>query len=157
MCLIFRDEIDSSEMRSTQGVSAMKVQAELGDRVEDPRERGRKPWHVGSAVLVPATRFRPLQAMTRTGSIPHGGETIAQSFTGRSESAEVNSMSELRSQDEDETLNNARGNLEAFDVLFLRYHGVLSLVAYRILGDHNQAEDAVQRCLQSAFGNVPRF
>jgi DNA-directed RNA polymerase specialized sigma24 family protein len=51
-----------------------------------------------------------------------------------------------------------RGNLEALDVLFSRYRRTLLLVAYRVLGDDNQAEDAVQRCLQSAASrNVPRF
>jgi Sigma-70 region 2 len=138
----------------------MNAQAELGDRVEGPegpREWGQRQWQVRSALIVPVARIRPLKAMTCTGSIPHGGQTIAQSFAGRSESAEVNSMSELRSEDEDETLSNSQGNLRALDVLFLRYRSVLSLVAYRVLGDHKLAEDAVQRCLQSAFCNVPRF
>jgi DNA-directed RNA polymerase specialized sigma24 family protein len=57
-----------------------------------------------------------------------------------------------------EGLSNSQGNPEALNVLFLRYRRTLLLVAYRVLGDHNQAEDAVQRCLQSAaFRNVPRF
>jgi RNA polymerase sigma-70 factor, ECF subfamily len=57
-----------------------------------------------------------------------------------------------------EGLSNSQGNLEALNVLFLRYRRTLLFVAYRVLGDHNQAEDAVQRCLQSAaYRNVPRF
>jgi hypothetical protein len=137
----------------------MNIQAELDDRVEDrecPREWGHGQRHVCPAIIVPAARIRPLSVMTRTGS-PHGGQTITQSFAATSESAEAISMSELRSENEDETLSDSQGNLEALDVLFLRYRGVLSLVAYRVLGDHNQAEDAVQRCLQSASCNVPRF
>jgi DNA-directed RNA polymerase specialized sigma24 family protein len=64
----------------------------------------------------------------------------------------------LRSEDEDEILSNSQGNLEALDVLFSRYRRTLLLVANRVLGDHNQAEDAVQRCLKSAASrNVPRF
>jgi DNA-directed RNA polymerase specialized sigma24 family protein len=66
-------------------------------------------------------------------------------------------MSELRLEEEDETLSDSQGNREASDALFLRYRSVLSLVAYRVLGDHKQAEDAVQRCLQSSFCNVSRF
>lgn len=57
-----------------------------------------------------------------------------------------------------ESLSNSQGNQEALNVLFLRYRRTLLLVAYRVLGDHNQAEDAVQRCLKSAASrNVPRF
>ncbi len=137
----------------------MTIQAELDDRIEDReclREWGHGQGHVCPAIIVPAPRIRPLSVMTHTGS-PHGGQTITRSFAARSESAEATSMSELRSENEDETLSNSQGNLEALDVLFLRYRGVLSLVAYRVLGDHNQAEDAVQRCLQSASCNGPRF
>jgi hypothetical protein len=139
----------------------MNIQAKLGDRVEDhegPREWRHWQRHVDPAMIAPAS-IRPLRVMTRTGSIPHGGQTITQSFAVRSESAGVNSMSELRSEDEDGTSSNLQGNLEALDVLFSRYRRTLLLVAYRVLGDHNQAEaeDAVQRCLQSASDNVPQF
>jgi DNA-directed RNA polymerase specialized sigma24 family protein len=55
-------------------------------------------------------------------------------------------------------LSNPQGNLEALDVLFSRCRRTLLVVAYRVLGDHNEAEDAVQRCLQSAaFHNIPQF
>lgn len=93
----------------------------------------------------------------RHDSIPHGGQTITKSLAGRSESAEMNLVLALRSEDEGETFSNSQGNLEALDVLFSRYRRTLLLVAYRVLGDHNQAEDAVQRCLRSASRNVPRF
>jgi len=33
----------------------------------------------------------------------------------------------------------------------------LSLVAYRVLGNHEEAEEAVQNCLRTAADNVPRF
>jgi RNA polymerase sigma-70 factor (ECF subfamily) len=62
----------------------------------------------------------------------------------------MNAMSELRSR-------NSRGSLEALDILFSRYRGVLSLIAYRILGNHEQAEDAVQNCLRAASDRAPRF
>jgi hypothetical protein len=63
----------------------------------------------------------------------------------------MNSRLELGDRVNDcEGLSNSQGNLEALNVLFLRYRRTLLLVAYRVLGDHNQAEDAVQRCLQSA-------
>jgi DNA-directed RNA polymerase specialized sigma24 family protein len=66
-------------------------------------------------------------------------------------------MLELRSENEKESQGRSQGNLEAFDVLFLRYRGVLSFVGYRVLGDHNQTEDAVQRCLLSASRDIPHF
>ena len=72
--------------------------------------------------------------------------------------AEMNPVLALRPENEDEIFSNSQGNLEALDVLFSRYRRTLLLVAYRVLGDPNQAEDAVQRCLQSAASrNVPRF
>jgi len=66
-------------------------------------------------------------------------------------------MLELRSGDEDELFSNLQDNLEALDVLSSRYRGVLSFVAYPVLGDHNQAEDAVQRRLLSASRKIPHF
>jgi hypothetical protein len=45
----------------------------------------------------------------------------------------------------------------ALDVLFSRYRHVLSLVAYRILGNHAEAEDAVQNCLLIVSDNVSKF
>jgi len=42
------------------------------------------------------------------------------------------------------------------DILFSRYSRALSLVAYRVLGNHKEAEDAVQNCLRTATDNVPR-
>jgi DNA-directed RNA polymerase specialized sigma24 family protein len=62
-----------------------------------------------------------------------------------------------RSRNEDETLKDIQGNLEAFDMLFSRYGRTLSLVAYRVLGNHEDAEDAVQNCLRTASDNVSRF
>jgi hypothetical protein len=91
-------------------------------------------------------------------SLRKWGHWQRHDFPVRSESAEMKSALALRSEDEDEILSNSQGNLETLNVLFLRYRRTLLLVAYRVLGDHNQAEDAVQRCLQSAAsGNVPRF
>jgi hypothetical protein len=138
----------------------MNIQPKPGDRVEapeSPREWGHWQPHVCPAISAPTACIRPLRVMTHTGSIPHGGQTIARSLAARSESAEVNSVSEVRSEDEDEVLSNSRGNLEGLDVLPSRYRRTLLLVAYRVLGDQNQAEDAVQRCLLSASWNVPHF
>ena len=49
------------------------------------------------------------------------------------------------------------GSLEALDVLFSRYRHVLFLVAYRVLGNHAEAKDAVQNCLLTVCDNVPNF
>jgi DNA-directed RNA polymerase specialized sigma24 family protein len=46
---------------------------------------------------------------------------------------------------------------EAFDVLFSRYRRVLHFVAYRLLCDHKDAEDAVQSFFVSVSNNVQRF
>jgi RNA polymerase sigma-70 factor (ECF subfamily) len=43
------------------------------------------------------------------------------------------------------------------DVLFSRYRHLLSLVAYRVIGNHAEAEDAVQNCLLTVTDNVPGF
>ena len=66
-------------------------------------------------------------------------------------------MLEAGSEDEDEVLSHSQGNLEGLGVEPSRYRRTLFLVACRVLGDHNQAEDAVERCLLSASWNVPHF
>jgi RNA polymerase sigma-70 factor (ECF subfamily) len=48
-------------------------------------------------------------------------------------------------------------NPEAVDVLVSRYRRILYSVAYRVLRNHQDAEDAVQRCLLSASYNLPQF
>ena len=68
-----------------------------------------------------------------------------------------NATSQSRSRKEDEILSNSQRSLEALDVLFSRYRHVLSLVAYRILGNHAEAEGAVQNCLLTVSDNVPKF
>jgi hypothetical protein len=52
---------------------------------------------------------------------------------------------------------NSRESLEALDVLFLRYRRVLSLIAYRVLGNHEEAEDAVKNCIRVASDRAPQF
>jgi DNA-directed RNA polymerase specialized sigma24 family protein len=67
----------------------------------------------------------------------------------------MNAVSQSYSGTEGETRSNSQRHLEAFDVLFSRYSRVLSLVAYRVLDNHEEAEDAVQNCLLAASCNVP--
>ncbi|SRR6266404_8104167 len=69
----------------------------------------------------------------------------------------MNAILESRTRSEDETISNSQENLEALDILFSRYRCTLSLVAYRVLGNHEEAEDAVQNCLRTAADSVPRF
>ena len=141
----------------------MNSQPKRGDRVKDGenlRDRGLWQRHDldFSAISVSTAHIHSLRVMPHTGSILHGGQIITKSLAVRSESAEMNPVLALRSEDEDEIFSNSQGNLEALDVLFSRYRRTLLLVAYRVLGDHNQAEDAVQRCLQSAGSrHVPRI
>jgi hypothetical protein len=63
---------------------------------------------------------------------------------------ETNSMPELHSE-------NSQESLEALDVLFSRYRPLLSMIAYRVLGNHEEADGAVRNCLRAAAHNAPRF
>src|SRR5215207_8323158 len=49
----------------------------------------------------------------------------------------------------------ARGEVEAFDALARDRIDRLFAVAYRILRDHHDAEDAVQQALWTAWGDLP--
>jgi DNA-directed RNA polymerase specialized sigma24 family protein len=77
---------------------------------------------------------------------------------GLNECTKTNSVLASRQENGDWTFRDSQGDLKALDVLFSRYRRTLILVAFRMLGDHRQAEDAVRRCLQSAATrNMPRF
>jgi DNA-directed RNA polymerase specialized sigma24 family protein len=70
----------------------------------------------------------------------------------------MNTISELCSRrSEDETLNNSLQNFESLDIHSSRYRPMLSVVAYRVLGNHEEAEDAVQSCLRVASDSTLRF
>jgi hypothetical protein len=69
----------------------------------------------------------------------------------------TNARLDLRSGNEDEPRSNSQGKLEPLDVLLSRYRRVLLLVAHRVLGNREEAEDAVQNCLQTVSNRVPRF
>jgi RNA polymerase sigma-70 factor, ECF subfamily len=69
----------------------------------------------------------------------------------------MNAMLESRSTSEDDTISSSQGTLEVLDVLFLRYRPLLSLIAYRVLGNREEAEDAVRNCLRVAAHSAPRF
>jgi DNA-directed RNA polymerase specialized sigma24 family protein len=69
----------------------------------------------------------------------------------------MNAVSQSYLGTEGETGRNSQGNLEALDVLFSRYRGVLSLVACSVLDNHEEVEDAVQNCVLAASCSVPQF
>jgi RNA polymerase sigma-70 factor (ECF subfamily) len=52
------------------------------------------------------------------------------------------------------TLN---GNPAAFDTIIKRYTPLLYSLAYRLLGQGEEAEDAVQEIFEKAFRSLPRF
>jgi RNA polymerase sigma-70 factor (ECF subfamily) len=52
---------------------------------------------------------------------------------------------------------NPQESLEALDVLFSRHRSLLSLIAYRVLGNREEAEDAMRNCLRTAAGSALRF
>ena len=69
----------------------------------------------------------------------------------------MDAISKLHSRNKNKTFSNSREELQTSDVLFSRYRHLLSVVAYRVLGNHEEAEHAVQNCLLAVSGNVPRF
>jgi RNA polymerase sigma-70 factor (ECF subfamily) len=50
-----------------------------------------------------------------------------------------------------------RGDTQATEALFRRYHGLLFQNAFRVLGNTEDAEDALQDGLLSAYRNIGRF
>jgi len=52
---------------------------------------------------------------------------------------------------------NSRTSLKTLDVLLSRYRDVLSLIAYRVLCDDDEAEVAVQNCIRVASDTAPQF
>ena len=66
-------------------------------------------------------------------------------------------MSESPSEDEGVTLSGSQENLKAFEVLFSRYRRVLSFVAYHVLGDRKDAQDAVENCFFTVSSQAPSF
>src|SRR6267154_4892868 len=65
--------------------------------------------------------------------------------------------SESRPNNSCETLHISHAHLEPFDALFSQYRRVLYSVAYRVLFNHRDAEDAVQNFFLSASTNIPVF
>lgn len=60
--------------------------------------------------------------------------------------------------EEDVLIRAARGgDLEAFNQLVLAYQGQVFALAYRLLGDREQAADVVQETFISAFQHIGRF
>ncbi len=59
--------------------------------------------------------------------------------------------------DDDLVALGLQGNREALDTLFARHRRMVYSIAYRILRNCEEAEDAVQNCLVLAFGNLPQY
>jgi len=64
---------------------------------------------------------------------------------------------ESRSENRSETLVVSEEHLESFRISILRYRRVLYFVAHRVVGNHGDAEAAVENCLLSVSRNVPSF
>jgi RNA polymerase sigma factor (sigma-70 family) len=69
----------------------------------------------------------------------------------------MNPHSESIPESSVETLRISQVTPTTFETLFSRYRRVLYFVSYRILNNHQDAEEAVQNCLLSASNKVPRF
>jgi hypothetical protein len=104
------------------------------------------------AVFTPAARLR----MEPIESTLYVGEKTAGMRKVRNGPVRVRSLSDSRAQNGDETLNNPQKNPGGLDGRLSRYRRVLSFVAYRVLSNQEEAEDAVRNCLLSAY-NAPRF
>jgi|ERR1700693_3563511 DNA-directed RNA polymerase specialized sigma24 family protein len=64
---------------------------------------------------------------------------------------------EVRPEDSGGTSSVSQEHSDALDAFFLRYRRVLYGVAYRVLSNHKDAEDAVQNLFLSMSHNIPRF
>ena len=69
----------------------------------------------------------------------------------------MNYESELRPENDQAMLNISPRRLEIMKATFSRYHRVLYLVAYRVVCNHGDAEDAVRSFFLSASNSVPHF
>jgi RNA polymerase sigma-70 factor (ECF subfamily) len=69
----------------------------------------------------------------------------------------MKAMSESHLINEDWTLSKSQGNHEVLHVLSSRYYSVLYFVAYRLLRNHREAEDAVQNGLLAASYSASSF
>jgi DNA-directed RNA polymerase specialized sigma24 family protein len=72
-------------------------------------------------------------------------------------SVKAKSISDSHKQNGDEIVNNSLENPEALDDRSSRYRRVLFFVACRVLGNREEAEEAVCNCLLSASYGRPRF
>jgi RNA polymerase sigma-70 factor (ECF subfamily) len=67
------------------------------------------------------------------------------------------SISEWREDDAYLISKSLGGDREASNVLLSRYRQLLYRLAYRVLRNHEDSEDAVQNCLLLAFSKLPGF
>jgi DNA-directed RNA polymerase specialized sigma24 family protein len=69
----------------------------------------------------------------------------------------MNHKSESCLENSGRTAHISQISVEAFRALFSQYRRVLYSVAYRLLFNHRDAEDAVQKFFLSASTNIPMF
>jgi DNA-directed RNA polymerase specialized sigma24 family protein len=63
--------------------------------------------------------------------------------------------SNARAENRGEALAVSQADLKTLEMWISRYRCVLYFVAYRVLGNHTDAEEAVQSCMLSIRRNVP--
>jgi RNA polymerase sigma-70 factor (ECF subfamily) len=73
------------------------------------------------------------------------------------ESAAASSSSETHHDDDWLVSSALQGDEDAFNVLFSRYRSLLYRLAYRVLRNREESEDAVQNCLLLAFCKLEGF
>ena len=69
----------------------------------------------------------------------------------------INASAALRLRSKYRTRCSSHGSPETLDDFSSRYHQMLFVVAYRVLGNHVEAEEAVQSCLRAISTKAPKF
>src|SRR5215475_6909573 len=78
-----------------------------------------------------------------------GDKMATQALVGAAVGVELNEVKLIRA--------GQRGDAQAVDTLFRRYHRPLFQTALRVLGNAEDAEDALQEGMLSAYRNLKRF
>jgi Sigma-70 region 2 len=100
-------------------------------------------------------RLDPLQILREAYPTVCAGQGITEPCAAKNEPVGSNFISESHTGDQTRTLNHPHEYAEALDERLSRYRQVLFFLAYRVLRNRKDAEDAVQNCFSAASLNLP--
>lgn len=100
-------------------------------------------------------RLDPLQFLRKAHPTVCAGQGITEPCAAKNEPVGSNFISESHTEDETRTLSHPHEYPEALDERLSRYRQVLFFLAYRVLCNRTDAEDAVRNCLSAASLNLP--